>query len=97
MSSSSLVERGEQRGRITRGNLNAKKVSYDIKYFFENIDTRNSYKAILGVEKENIFFLDNLSVFDRYSWLMPVILLLTAIVLGIIAIVTMKRIRSYSH
>ena len=82
--------------RIYYGNLNAKAVSYDIKYFFENIDTRDSYKAILGIEKENIFFLDNLSIFERYSWLMPVILLLTAIILGIISVITIRRIRLYT-
>ena len=82
--------------RLYYGNLNAKNVSYDIKYFFENIDTRNSYKAILGIELENIFFLDDLSIFDRYSWLMPGILFLTASILAIITVITIKRIKLYT-
>tara|TARA_Y100000590_G_scaffold57552_1_gene60613 strand:+ start:1966 stop:3270 length:1305 start_codon:yes stop_codon:yes gene_type:complete len=82
--------------RLYYGNLNAKNVSYDIKYFFENIDTRNSYKAILGIEQENIFFLDNLSIFDRHSWLMPGILFLTASILAIIIVITIRRIKLYT-
>ena len=41
-------------------------------------------------------YLDNLSIFDRHSWLMPGILFLTASILAIIIVITIRRIKLYT-
>tara|TARA_B100000029_G_scaffold15805_1_gene16353 strand:+ start:16816 stop:18114 length:1299 start_codon:yes stop_codon:yes gene_type:complete len=95
----SLIFEGEL-GHIYRlyyGNLKSKNISYDIKYFFENINTNNSYKASLGLETGNLYFLDNSSFFDKNSWIMPLTLFLSSVVLGIILIITIRRIRLQIH
>jgi len=75
------------------GNLNGKKVSYDIKYFLERIDTSNSYQAKLGIEQKNTFFLDKVSFFDKYSWIMPAILAFAVIIMGVRVISTIRKIK----